>query len=115
VVAQVKADDLLVAVPELTRRGDRHFTIPNFRWLPGTWRAAAHPELSPLPPGHVISYLNPVETDDREESSAAVPGESTSSAIEGARKRHAPSGHRRVIDREDIQPYLPVPDTARAS
>lgn len=100
VASEVPDDSLLVAVPQTLRRQGRLVTIPVFRWLPETWRAQAWPELPTVPLGQLISYLSPVE--------AAPSLEDLRAAIKGT-ERH-PSGTR-VIDRPDIQRWLPFSST----
>lgn len=84
VVAQVEADDLLLVVPEVTTRAGHRCGRPAFRWLEGTWRARAWPSVAPLPVGHVLTYLNPIEPLDDEASDR----------------------RRRVVDRPELQRWL---------
>ena len=96
VASQVPEDALLLAVPQTVRRGGRSATLPVFRWLPGTWRAQASPEIPTVALGQLISYLSPVDpTPSLDLLSAALRGDE--------RRRSM----RRVIDREDVQVWLP--------
>jgi predicted ATPase len=94
VAAQVPDDALLVAIPQSIQRKGRGGTVPAFRWLPGTWRATAFPEVPPVPLGQVVSYLNPLEP---------LPDEAHKSSTSQPRPR-------RVVDREDLQKWLPFPE-----
>ncbi len=103
--AQVDEDSLLVALPEAARVEDHWGTIATFRWLPGTWRATAHPELPTVPLGEVVSYLNPL-------GYAAMPLADEEPAKRSRRRPGEPS---RVLDREDLQLLLPLPRPSQAS
>jgi predicted ATPase len=96
VAAQVPEDALLLAIPETVRREGRPETLPVLRWLPGTWRAKASPEAPTVPLGSLVSYLSPLEPP--EELSLDETGTST-------RRRQQQS--RRVMDRNDVQSWLP--------
>jgi predicted ATPase len=61
VAAAVPEDSLLVAIPQAIRRDGQRTSVAAFRWLPGTWRAAARPDLPTIPLGQLVSYLNPLE------------------------------------------------------
>jgi len=98
VAAQVDEGSLLLAMPQAARVMDHWGTIATFRWLPGTWRAAAFPEVPAVPLGELVSYLNPLEYSD---SSSGEERPKTSQ-----RRRGGPS---RVLDREDLQLLLPLP------
>jgi predicted ATPase len=86
VAAQVPEDSLLVAVPQLVRKDGESGTVPAFRWLSGTWRARAFSDQPTLAKGQVISYLNPLEPPPAQPE---------------------PSQPRRVMDRKDLQDWLP--------
>jgi hypothetical protein len=102
VAAQVPESSLLVAVPQATEWNGRRGTAPAFRWLPGTWRAQAWPNVSPVPLGQVVSYLNPLEP---------APAEDPRPAQKDA-GRPDPGRDRRVIDRDDIQRWLPFSEAS---
>lgn len=98
VASQVPEDALLIAVPQSVRRGGRPAIVPAFRWLPGTWRAQASPEVPTLALGQLISYLSPIDP---------TPSlDLLSAALKGDERRRSP---KRVIDREDVQAWLPFP------
>lgn len=95
VVAQVQDADLLVAIPEILQLNSGSGTRPSFRWMKDTWRAEAWPNEPSLPPGFVVSYLNPLEPASGEQGS------------EEAQGRASPRQPVRVVDRPDIQMWLP--------
>lgn len=91
VVNQVLDDELLLAIPEpIDVRGRRGFQ-PSFRWLSETWRAVAQSDVAPLSRGVVLSYLNPLESEERFAEELPAPAQQ--------------AGHkaRRVMDRPDLQ------------
>lgn len=94
VVAQVLADDLLVAVPEWVPVDSTSGMRPTFRWLKDTWRAKSWPEALALPPGVVVSYLNPLQPRPGAEEPSGAGSASPGEAL-------------RVVDRPDIQMWLP--------
>ncbi len=95
VVASVVPDSsLLVVLPQTSRRDGQRVTIPVFRWLPETWRARAWPDLPTVPLGKLISYLSPVDP---------------APAVKEQEKRRSGT---RVIDRQDIQQWLPFGSAA---
>jgi hypothetical protein len=94
VVAQVPDEDLLVAVAESVNDKGAPSTRPSFRWLDDTWRCEARPQEPTVAPGLVVAYLQPVEPPEDEQPLA----EPT--------KQRSP-GRVRVIDREEIQMWLP--------
>lgn len=91
VVAQLPDDCLLMARGEPVARGEQRFLRTNFRWLDGTWRAQADSDCRPVSKGELLSYLNPIAAADSD--MAARAGRSVL---------------RRVIDRPELQPCLPV-------
>ncbi len=96
VASQVPDDSLLIALPQTLRRQGRQVTVPVFRWLPATWRSVASPEVPTAALGQLISYLSPVDP---------TPSlDLLSAAIKGQEKRRLET---RVIDREDVQQFLP--------
>ena len=64
------------------------FRKAQFYCLSDTWRAKGDGELSVVPRGDLLAYLNPVLRD--------VPREATVK-------------ERRVVDRKDLMPFLPFP------
>jgi hypothetical protein len=96
VAAAVPEESLLVAIPQTIRRDGQQTSIAAFRWLPGTWRAAAWPELPTIPLGQLVSYLNPLERPR-------------------PTKAENPARPRRVIDRDDLQKWLPLGEPTLAS
>ncbi|MBF0554324.1 MAG: AAA family ATPase [Nitrospirae bacterium] len=82
VVAQVPDDTLIIAELRETLRDKKRFKTARFSWLPDTWRAINQPTIRVVDKGTLLTYLNP------------VPYESEVNGI-------------RVIDREDLQEYLP--------
>ena len=103
VASEVPDDSLLIVVPQTLRRDGRLVTIPMFRWLPETWRAQSCPTIPTVPLGQLISYLNPVDP------TPAL--DLLSAAIRGQEKRLSST---RVIDRNDIQQWLPFSPAARS-
>jgi predicted ATPase len=96
VVMQVPDDSLLMAeVRESVRDGER-FKVLSFASLPDTWRAKLEGTRA-VSRGKLLSYLNPGAPDLSEAHAAPASGRP-------ARKR--------VIDRSDLQPYLPFSETA---
>lgn len=94
VVAEVFDDDLLVAVPEWVPVDSTSGMRPAFRWLKDTWRARGWPDVPALAPGVVVTYLTPLEPQPvHEEHRGGEPLRS--------------GGARRVVDRPDIQMWLP--------
>lgn len=86
VAAQVPEDSLLVAVPQSVQRDGESGTVPVFLWLPETWRAKAFPNQPTLAKGQILSYLNPLEPPPARLERGQL---------------------RRVMDREDLQTWLP--------
>ncbi len=86
VVADVNDEDLLLAEPhEIVLRGNRTNAV-RFAWLSDTWRERAWPDISPISRGELGAYLNPFST--------------PSDWGFGSK--------RRVVDREDVQLFLPA-------
>jgi hypothetical protein len=89
VVAQVPEDSVVVAELQQAVRGADRFMAACFSALPGTWRCKGGAQEVPL--GTLLAYLNPV--------AALETGEG-----QGAPR---PSGRKtRVVDRQDLQPFL---------
>ncbi|MFL6194242.1 MAG: AAA family ATPase [Thermoanaerobaculia bacterium] len=96
VAGEVPDGSLLIALPQSLRENGQLVTVPVFRWLPGTWRAQARPDIPTVALGQLISYLSPVDP---------TPSLSLlSAAIKGQDKRRPET---RVIDRNDVQQWLP--------
>jgi predicted ATPase len=95
VAAQVPEEALLVAMRRTFELGGKRCTVPAFRWLPDTWRSKADGGVPTVPLGQVVAYLNPVEP-----APDAIPPE---------RQRQ------RVVDREDLQAWLPFAPSSIAS
>ncbi len=89
VVQQLPEDSLVIAEPrELIDQG-RPVRAVGFSCLPGTWRdIAVH--MPTVSKGRLLAYLNPV------------------APVEAETSRSKPEKPRRVIDRPDLQPYLPL-------
>jgi predicted ATPase len=104
VAAEVREDSLLIVIPQSIQKEGQQGTVPAFRWLPGTWRATTFPEIPTVPLGQVVSYLNPLEPFPEEDD------DETASSAKVGRQRPP----RRVIDREDLQKWLPFPDASAA-
>lgn len=95
VVGQIPDDCLLVADrAEMIKNGNR-FRSARFSCLSETWRQRAPEELSIVSRGILLSYLNPVVSQEPEQQYGLL--------------KKKPDSHerRRVADRIDIQPYLP--------
>ena len=88
VVSQVDDASLLVAELKEDRRDGHDFKRVCFSCLPDTWRAKDQARTSIVPKGKLLVYLNPTVLENGQ-----LPNP----------KR------RRVIDRPDMQPYLPLP------
>jgi len=102
VAGQVPEDALLLLIPRVIRRDGRSVSAPVFRWLPETWRAKAYPDVPTVALGQVISYLNPIDpTPSLDLLSAAIRGQ----------ERRRPV--KRVIDRDDVQAWLPFSEHQR--
>ncbi|MBO1348829.1 MAG: AAA family ATPase [Hormoscilla sp. GUM202] len=114
VVSQVRDDSLLVAELKETVSSNQRFKRVCFSCLSGTWRVKAvsdfsgtvegrfqaSEEVSVVPKGKLLAYLNPVvpqasEYDDNGEAASYQ------------RSKERSSKKRRVADREDLQPYIP--------
>jgi hypothetical protein len=104
VVMQVPPDSLLVADLKETLQAGRRFKRVNFSYLSNTWReprgkdrdSQLSPKSSVVSMGKLLAYLNPIperELDMSEEGSGTKP------------MRHPPVT--RVVDRQDLQLFLP--------
>jgi predicted ATPase len=97
VVAQVPEDSLLVAESIDMNDSGKRFKVVRFSPLEGTWRQKKSTGEIVVSKGKVLSYLNPVTFEE--------PFLDTGNS---RRKDNiSPLKNRRVIDRPDLQPYLP--------
>lgn len=94
VVAQIPDDCLLVAELREAILDGHRFKTARFSCLSDTWRAKKQESAFKVGRGKLLSYLNPVACEPEENESAL--------SVKG--KRSPP---RRVIDRDDMQPFLP--------
>ena len=97
VVAQIPADSLLVAESiEMNVSGQR-FKAVRFCPLPDTWREKkANEKIEVVSKGKLLSYLNPVAPKEPDHGYG----------VSDSKNKVIPL-KRRVIDRPDLQPYLP--------
>jgi predicted ATPase len=97
VVAQIPEDSLLVAESIEMNESGKRFKAVRFCPLPDTWRQKkATGEVEVVSKGKLLSYLNPVAPEEPR-NGYGVPD----------RKNKTIPIKRRVIDRPDLQPYLP--------
>lgn len=98
VVAQIPDDSLLVAESIDVNESGKRYKVVRFSPMAETWRQKKSTvEITVVSKGKVLSYLNPVAFEE------PCRGNSTSN-----RKDKTTSlKQRRVIDRTDLQPYLP--------
>jgi predicted ATPase len=101
VVQQVPEDTLLVAEPkEMICSGKRVIGV-RFSCLPGTWREVKWPDKADIcKMGDLLAYLNPVLPPED------IIDEDDIESVTSRRKARV-SRPKRVIDREDVAPYLP--------
>jgi len=90
VVSLVPDESLLVAELKQMVSAGRRFQAARFSWLPDTWRADVSPEVLPVARGKLLAYLGRVGSNGQ-----------TGSVDATSRKI------RRVIDRPDLQMFLP--------
>jgi predicted ATPase len=90
VVDLCSAEDLIVAATDPSSVGGRRVESAVFQWLDKTWRTALQPQVRPVPKTRLLAYLNPVPTTPEE----AEPD--------------APPRPMRLIDRPDLQLFLPL-------
>lgn len=97
VVAQIPDDSLLVAESiELNESGKRYKAV-RFCPLPDTWRhKKTGGQITVISKGKLLSYLNPVAHEETDANYGF-----------SDRKNNVVPLKRRVIDRPDLQPYLP--------
>jgi predicted ATPase len=97
VVAQIPEDSLLVAESIMLIDPDKRIKAVRFSPLQDTWRhKKAAGEISLVSKGKLLSYLNPVAQEEPDHSYG----------VSGQKNKVIPL-KRRVIDRPDLQPYLP--------
>lgn len=92
VVSEAPDDSLLVAELKETVHAGRRFKRASFGCLPNTWRQNAPEGVNVIPKGKLLAYLNPVSPEPLEEKTNG----------------QAYSKTRRVVDRPDLQPLLPI-------
>ncbi len=95
VVGEVRDDDLLLATTEIVPFEQHWCPTPSLKWMENTWRAEARRDKPAIAPGVVVSYLNPHRPKTVSSEIEYLPGE----------KRR--SRGTRVIDRPEIQMWLP--------
>ncbi len=103
VVMQVPEDSLLVAELKETVHLGQRFKRVCFGYLPDTWRRLKNPEANcknVISLGKLLAYLNPVPNQDLEYEN----NWNHSNHKESKSKK---SEKRRVVDREDLHPYIP--------
>jgi len=97
VVAQIPEDCLLVAEPIALNKNGKKCKIVRFSPLSGTWRdKKANENVQVVSKGKILSYLNPVSTDNNDGDINI-----TNENLSHRKKKN------RVIDRSDLQPFLP--------
>ncbi|MDA8429387.1 MAG: AAA family ATPase [Geobacteraceae bacterium] len=97
VVAQIPDDSLLLAESIEMNESGKRFKVVRFCPLPETWRhKKATGEISVVSKGKLLSYLNPVAQEEPDHGYGA-----------SERKNKFVSQKCRVIDRPDLQLYLP--------
>jgi hypothetical protein len=102
VVLEVPDDTLLVAGTKEHLQDGRSLRKAMFGYLPDTWRALGGDPQHIVPRGKLISYLNPVSPRDATlDTFLARVGAGALGSRQPKRKR--------VADREDLQPLLPLP------
>ena len=102
VVLQVPEDTLLVAEPREVLSSGKRFKGIHFSHLPGTWRGKKPSgESSTCKMGDLLAYLNPVLSTD------SLSGEDMSAHVRSSNRRARRSRHKRVVDRSDVQLYMP--------
>ena len=99
VVLAVPDDSLLIVESRQESTDGRSFRKAVFSHLPDTWRSKAFPNARTVPKGKLLAYLNP------------CPPALDESVYCVASRSHLVPSHsksRRVADRDDMQPYLPL-------
>jgi predicted ATPase len=90
VVDLCSAEDLVVASADPRNVGGVRVETAEFQWLDATWRTVLQPQARPVPKTRLLAYLNPVPT-----------------ALEAEEAGVAPRPVR-LVDRPDLQLYLPL-------
>ncbi len=97
VVSQIPDDSLLVAESIECNLSGKRFKVVRFSPLPGTWRQKKEDgEIAVVSKGKLLAYLNPVSPEEREHGYGKTSNKDKPSSLK-----------RRVIDRPDLQLYLP--------
>ncbi|MEM8994544.1 MAG: AAA family ATPase [Acidobacteriota bacterium] len=91
VVAQIEASDLLFVLQQKTLQRGTMTTKPAFLWLDETWRSHSRPEVPCAPAGRIRRYLTPIKS---------------------AGKDQKTRGSVRVVDRQEMLPFLVEADVA---
>jgi hypothetical protein len=94
VVDLCSADDLVIAASDPRSVGGKRVDAATFQWLDKTWRAVLQPGVRTVPRTRLLAYLNPV------------------SAFPDEREADAQPRRERLIDRRDLQLYLPLAPTS---
>ncbi|HIH36378.1 MAG TPA: AAA family ATPase [Methanocellales archaeon] len=98
VVAQVPEDSLLVAESIEIKESGRRYKVVRFSPMSETWRVKKSAgEVAVVSKGRVLSYLNPITSETP----------SLDTGISSRNNNMPLLKKRRVIDRPDLQPYLP--------
>jgi predicted ATPase len=98
VVAQIPDDSLLVAESIDVNQSGKRYKVVRFSPLAETWRQKkVTDEIKVVSKGKVLSYLNPVSYEELPRGNG----------ISYRKNKTPPLKQRRVIDRSDLQPYLP--------
>jgi predicted ATPase len=98
VVAQIPDDSLLVAESIDMNEYGKRYKVVRFSPLAETWRQKKSiGEITVVSKGKVLSYLNPVASEEP----------FLGNGISNRKDKMTPLKQRRVIDRPDLQPYLP--------
>jgi predicted ATPase len=100
VVGQVPEDSLLVAELKETIRSGHRFKRVSFSCLPGTWRDRNQEKSNVVSKGKLMAYLNPI-----------LPSEADVYSDDYGDVDHPETVRpktRRVVDRPDLQPLLPL-------
>lgn len=77
-------EDVLLIVPQLATEDGISSVVPTFRWLANTWRHKDRPDIATVAPGSIVEYLRLGRSDPSADDDVL-----------------------RVIDRDDLQQWLP--------
>lgn len=98
VVAQIPEDSLLVAESIDMNQSGKRYKVVRFSPLEETWRQKkAAGEITVVSKGKILSYLNPIAIDEP----------SCGNGVTNRKDKIATRKQLRVIDRPELQPYLP--------